>query len=146
MTFKAIAYWKVGTRGTAECDPAAKAIEFAAPVELGGESGVWSPEHLLLAAVASCFVSTFKTIAASSKFEAVSLGVVVKGVVEKGEGGYAFTHVVLTPELTVNRESDRHRGMELLEKTERACLIARSLKASVTMPEKVGIVLEEVAA
>ena len=75
----------------------------------------------------------------------MSLGVVVEGELEKGEGGYAFTRVVLAPELTVDGESDRQRGMQLLEKAERACLIARSLKATVTMPVKVAVVLGSVA-
>lgn len=146
MTFEANAYWKVGTRGTVEGDPTAKAIEFSAPPEFRGESGAWSPEQLLLAAVASCFVTTFKAIAESSKFQPVSLGVAAEGIVEKGEEGYAFTRVVLTPELTVKRENDRQRGMQILEKTERSCLIARSLKAEVAMPVRIEVVLEEVAA
>lgn len=146
MNFKANAYWRVGTCGIVQGDPTAKAIEFSPPVEFGGEGGFWSPEHLLLAAVASCFVTTFKAIAAASKFQPVSLGVVVEGLVEKGEGGYQFSRVVLTPELTVDRESDRQRGMQLLEKTERACLISRSLKAAVMMPARVAVVLGEVAA
>ena len=146
MTFKANSYWKVGARGTVEGDPAVKPVEFSAPAEFGGESGVWSPEHLLLAAVASCFVTTFKAIAESSKFQPVSLGIVVEGTVEKGTGGYAFTRVVLTPELTVDWESDRQRGMQLLEKTERACLISRSHKAAVTKPARDAVVMGEVAA
>ncbi len=146
MIFKANAYWKVGTRGTVEGDPAAKAIEFSAPVEFRGESGVWSPEHLLLAAVASCFVTTFKAVAEASKFQPVSLGMIVEGTVEKDEKGYAFNRIVLTPELTVARESDRQRGIQLLEKTGRACLISHSLKAAVTMPARVVVVLEGVAA
>ena len=63
MTFKANAYWKEGTLGVVEGDPTAKAIDFCTPVEFGGVSGAWSPEHLLLAAVASCFVNTFQAIA-----------------------------------------------------------------------------------
>jgi peroxiredoxin-like protein len=146
MTFKANAYWRVGTCGSVQGNPTAKAVEFSAPVEFGGESGLWSPEHLLLAAVASCFVTTFKAIAGASKFQPVSLGVVVEGVVEKGEGGYAFNRVILTPELTVDRESDRLRGVQLLEKTELACLISRSLKAAVIMPARVAVVLGGIAA
>jgi len=30
-------------------------IHFSAPPEFGGEPGVWTPEHFLLASVASCY-------------------------------------------------------------------------------------------
>jgi len=43
---------------------------------------------------------------------------------------------LLYPELTIDRESDRERGVRLLEKTERSCLISRSLKAAVSMQSK----------
>ena len=146
MIFKAKARWKTGIRGVVESDPAAKAIEFSAPPEFRGESGVWSPEHFLLAAVGACFVTTFKAIAESSKFEPVSLVVDVEGTVEKGEGGYNFTQVVLNPKLIIDRESDRARSLRLLEKTERSCLISRSLKAVVSMRTRVEVAAGERAA
>lgn len=146
MIFKADARWKAGIRGVVEGDPAAKAIEFSAPPEFRGESGVWSPEHFLLAAVASCFVTTFRAFVEFSEFEPVSLVVGVEGTVEKGEGGYAFTQVVLNPQLAIDRESDRERGLRLLEKTERSCLISRSLKAAVSMHTRVEVAAGERAA
>lgn len=100
----------------------------------------------MLAAVASCFVTTFKAIAELSKFQAVSLAVAVEGTVEKGEGGYAFHHVLIIPELAVDRESDRERGIRLLEKTERSCLISRSLKAAVSMDARVEVAQRELVA
>src|SRR5579864_4284053 len=111
MTFQANAHWKAGFHGTVAGDPTVKALEFSAPPEFRGESGYWSPEHFLLAAVASCFVTTFKAIAEISKFSAVSLSLMVEGTVEKGEAGLAFTQIALIPELTVASESDRERGL-----------------------------------
>ena len=42
------------------------AIESAPPVEFGGPGGHWSPESLLVAAVADCFVLSFPAIARAS--------------------------------------------------------------------------------
>ncbi len=39
------------------------AIETASPPEFGGPKGVWSPEILLTAAVADCFILTFRGVA-----------------------------------------------------------------------------------
>lgn len=137
--FRANARWAAGSRGIAEADPAAKAIEFSAPPEFHGEAGLWSPEHFLLAAIASCFVTTFRAIAQFSKFDAVSLEVAAEGSLEKGEGGYTFTTVILKPQLIIHQESDRERAVRLLEKTERGCLISRSLKAAVLMDARVTV-------
>jgi uncharacterized OsmC-like protein len=47
---------------------------------------------------------------------------------------------VLRPRLVVREESDRQRAMRLLEKTERACLVSRSLKSHVTMEPRIELV------
>ena len=82
--------------------------------------------------MASCFISTFAAIAELSKLEVVSLRVGAKGVLEKEEGGYRFTEVVLYPELTIHAPVDRECAQRLIEKAERGCLIARSLSSKVT--------------
>jgi peroxiredoxin-like protein len=146
MTFTTKAQWNAGSRGTVEGEPMAQSIEFSAPPEFHGEGGLWSPEHFLLAAVASCFVTTFKAIAEFSSFQPVALAIGVEGAVEKGAGGYAFTRVTLKPELTVEQESDRERGMRLLEKTERSCLISRSLKVTPKMFAAVTVAPAKLAA
>ena len=45
------------------------AIESMPRPEFGGPEGYWSPESLLVASMADCFVLTFKAIARASKLE-----------------------------------------------------------------------------
>ena len=137
--FRTNAEWTHARRGSVEGDPKATKIDFSAPPEFQGESGFWSPEHFLLAAVTSCFVTTFRAIAEFSKFEFASLAVAAEGTVEKAEGGYQFTHILLRPTLTVQREGDHDRAVRLLEKTEHSCLISRSLKIGVEMQPGVQV-------
>jgi len=108
-------------------------LAFSAPPEFQGEAGKWTPEHMLTAAVASCFVTTFRAIAEISKFEAPGLEVTAEGIIEKGEHGYSFTRVIVRPRLTVAKEADRERGLRLLEKTERSCLVSRSLRSEMVL-------------
>ena len=76
--------------------------------------------------MATCFITTFQAIAAYSKFEAHALEVSVEGQVEKTEGGFRFTRVTIRPLfLRFNGESDGERGLRLLEKAEKACLVSR---------------------
>ena len=98
---------------------------------------VWTPEHFFSSAVATCFITTFQAIAAYSKFEAHALEVSVEGQVEKTEGGFRFTRVTIRPLLAINGESDRERGLRLLEKAEKACLVSRSLQSQIILEPQV---------
>lgn len=119
-------------------------MNFSAPPEFQGDAGVWTPEHFFTSAVATCFITTFQAIAAFSKFNAQALEVSVDGQVEKVEGGYRFTRVTVRPVLTIQSEADRERGMRLLEKSEKACLVSRSLNSEIILDPR--IVLAPVAA
>jgi len=105
--------------------------------EFHGQAGIWTPEHFFTSAVATCFVTTFQAIAAYSKFEAQALEVSVEGQVEKTEGGFRFTRVTIRPVLAINGESDRERGLRLLEKAEKACLVSRSLQSQILLEPQV---------
>ena len=61
--YHALAWWTSGQTGLAKSDSAPNAIHFSAPPEFGGLDGRWTPEDLLLAALASCFTTTFRAIA-----------------------------------------------------------------------------------
>jgi peroxiredoxin-like protein len=114
-------------------------IRFSAPPQFQGEAGFWTPEHFFLAAISSCFVTTFRAIAEISKFEMGGLELTAEGTIEKTEGGLQFTRITLKPVLSVLRESDQERGARLIEKTERSCLVSRSLKSQVVMQPQIEV-------
>jgi len=137
-TYQTTAHWTRHKQGIVEADRSIpRTINFAAPPEFGGEPGLWTPEHLLLAAVSTCFVATFRAVAAASKLEFHSLEVPVEGVIEKQEGGYRFTKIWLRPMVTIHSEEDRERAGRLLEKAERICLISRSILATMVLEAKI---------
>ena len=137
--FTAKAEWTTGRRGRVEGDSLAPGLDFAAPPEFQGVAGVWSPEHLFLGAVATCFVTTFSAIAEFSKFSFHALTVGVEGILEKAEGGYRFTRVFVDAALTIEREEDRERAQRLLEKAERSCLISRSIQSTIVLRPSIEI-------
>ena len=51
----------------------------------------------------------------------------VEAVLQKEQGGYSFTKVIMQPILTIATGGDQERGIRLLEKAERSCLISRSV-------------------
>ncbi len=137
--YSTTAHWTMHKRGILEAEEIPRTINFAAPPEFGGEPGLWTPEHLLLGSVATCYIATFRTVAEFSKLEFSSMEVLVRGVVEKQEGGFRFTQINLQPTITIDRESDRERAQRLLEKAERVCLIARSLDCEISLEAKIEI-------
>jgi len=135
--YMSTARWTLGRGGIANAETSEQAIAFSSPVEFRGQPGMWTPEHFLIAAVAGCFVTTFISIAELSKFEVVSLEVSAVGELEKVERGLQFTRVVIRPVLTIAQEGDRQRALRLIEKTERSCLVARSLRSKVRVETNV---------
>jgi organic hydroperoxide reductase OsmC/OhrA len=106
-SYKAAAHWTNHKRGIVEGEAIPRTINFAAPPEFGGEPGLWTPEHLLLAAVSTCYVATLRAVAEASKLEFEGIEVPVEGKIEKLDGGFKFTRITLRPVVTIHQEQDR---------------------------------------
>jgi peroxiredoxin-like protein len=132
-TYRAEAHWTMHRRGIVEAESIPRTINYAAPPEFGGEPGLWTPEHLLVASVSTCFAATLRAVADASKLEFDDLRVAVEGMIERLEGGYRFTKIILRPVVKISRDEDRERMGRVLEKAERACLISRSLECTMVL-------------
>ncbi len=128
-----------GRNGIVHAEGIQPAISFSPPPEFQGEAGRWTPEHFLVAAVTSCFVSTFEGMAQSSRLEIGSLRLAAEGVLANENGGWRFTEIRLRPVVTVQKAEDHDRAVRLLEKAEKSCLIARSLQCKVVLFSAVKI-------
>jgi peroxiredoxin-like protein len=106
------------------------ALPSASPAEFGGPGDQWSPETLLVGAVADCFNLTFRAIARGSKFEWLSLHCEVVGTLDRVEGKTRFTEISIHAHLTVPPGSEVERAERLLQKAEDNCLITQSLNAA----------------
>jgi organic hydroperoxide reductase OsmC/OhrA len=125
--FRVVAWWASGATGIAKSASAPNAIHFTAPPAFGGLDGRWTPEDLLLCALASCFTTTFRAVAESSKFGYTDLQVEVEGDLSKASPGYHFSQVLIRPKLTIPRQAGESQAIALLEKTRELCLVSRAL-------------------
>jgi organic hydroperoxide reductase OsmC/OhrA len=76
--------------------PTLPAISVGAPLEFKGREGQWTPEHLFVASINTCFMLTFLAIAENSKLPLVSFSSTAKGKLEKVPGAaYQITEVVI---------------------------------------------------
>jgi organic hydroperoxide reductase OsmC/OhrA len=125
--------------GLAAAEGIQPSIAFSAPPEFKGQAGYWTPEHFFVAAVASCFISTFSGMAFNSNFEFHSLELETEGTLTQDQAGWRFREVVIHPRLTIARPEDKERGKRLLQKAEKNCLVARSLACPVLLDPAVII-------
>ncbi len=112
-------------------------IVTAAPAEFGGPGDQWSPETLLVGAVADCFILTFRAIARASKLEWTNLECSAEGVLDRVERVTRFTAFTVRATLTVPAGSDPDKARRLLEKAEGSCLITRSMLAETHLEAEV---------
>ncbi len=108
-------------------------LETQSPPQFGGPEGVWSPETMLSAAVANCFILSFRAIARASKFEWTSLDCDVEGILDRPERSLYFTAFNVHATLKVPDDAKLELGQRLLEKAEQICLITASLKSEVVL-------------
>ena len=115
-------------------------LETAGPPEFGGPGDVWSPETLLVGAVADCYILSFRAIARASDFEWISLRCDVDAVLEKIEKVTQFTEIRETVVLEVPAGSDEAKAMRLLERAKRICLITNSMTGTTQLDATVRVV------
>jgi len=110
--------------------PKLPSIETAPPPEFGGPGGVWSPETLLCASLADCFVLTFRAVSRAARFAWLQLDCRVEGVLERVGQNSQFTRYTTFARLRVAAGTDTAKARELLERAEHGCLIANSLRGA----------------
>ena len=129
--------WTEGCSGEVMSD-GLPTVQVAAPPEFQGKRNTWTPEHLYVAAVNACFMTTLLAIARNSKLEIVSFNANARGKLEKVEGGgFQITEIVLKPILVIRFAEDIERAKRVIDKTERSCLIANSIKTVVKVEPEI---------
>jgi organic hydroperoxide reductase OsmC/OhrA len=107
--------------------PGLPGLVTAPPAEFDGPGDAWSPETLLCASVADCFILTFRGVTRAAKFEWLQLDCQVQGVLERAAGVTRFVRFTTRATLTLGAGADGAKATQLLERAEQVCLVANSL-------------------
>lgn len=99
----------------------------APPAEFGGPGDRWSPESLLVAAVADCFTLSFRVIAQASKLAWTHLDCEVEGVLDRVERVTRFVEMRVRARLAIPPDADPSKAERLLGRAEQTCFITNSL-------------------
>ncbi|MFA5699447.1 MAG: OsmC family protein [Sphaerochaeta sp.] len=113
-------------------------MEVATPPNFpGGHPGIWSPEHLFIGAAEVCLMTTFLAIAEKSRFEFLAYSSQAEGTLGTLDRGMFVEKIVIRPRLVIREEKDREKGILLLEKAKKHCLISKSMVSEVTMEPEI---------
>ena len=115
-------------------------LHSAPPPEFDGPGDRSSPETLLVAALADCYVLTFRAIAGVAKLSWLSLRCDVEGTVNRVDRVTQFTQFHLHARLKVSAGSNADHARQLLARAKHACLITHSLKATFDLEVDVEMV------
>lgn len=114
------------------------AVGVGAPPEFKGREGQWTPEHLFVASLNTCFMLTLLAIADNSKLPLVSFSSTAKGKLEKVPGSsYQITEMVIKPKVVIASVSDLGRMPRILEKAKENCFVSNSIKSVIKIEPEV---------
>lgn len=132
--------WLTDRRGVMTSPELTTSVEVATPPQFPkGMEGIWSPEHLFVAAVNSCLMTTFLAIAENSKLEYTSFKSKAIGKLEMVDGKYMMSEVTLMPEIEIADEQQKERAERVLQKSETNCLISNSVKSKIVFQPSIKI-------
>lgn len=138
--------WTSDRKGTLSSETLPQKIEVATPPEFPkGMPGIWSPEHLFVASVSSCLMTTFLAIAEFSKLDYLRFNVDAIGTLEKVDGKFKMSVIELRPVVEIDDASKEAKALRIIEKAEAACLISNSITTEIVLKPTVKIVEAEVA-
>lgn len=98
------------------------------PIEFDGPGNRWSPETLLVGAVADCFVLSFRAVARAARLPWLQLRCEVDGVLERAGDVAYFTRFFLDAYLQVPQGCDPIQAERALHRAEQICLVSNSLR------------------
>lgn len=109
-------------------------LVFGPPPEFKGKDSQWSPEHLLVAALAGCYTTTFFYFTNLLKVPVRHFSLAASVDFEKGESGILEAQRFhLFPVVEFEKFPGQSVTDNLFEKAKKYCFISRSVKGEVVV-------------
>jgi len=114
-------------------------LEVACGPEFGGHEGYWTPEHIFVAAIEHCTMSTFLWLAERRRARLVFYESEAEAVATMTGGGLAFTTVTVRVRIGIASETDRRKVERCLDDVPRYCMVHRSVRTGVTVEPEIFV-------
>ncbi len=117
--------------------PGMNYITVVTPPEFrGGIPNEWSPEHLFVASASACTMTTFLAFSEASRLEYERFHIDTTGILDDVDvGGRKQSQITTINQkfyIKLKNPADEPKAKKILEKTERDCLVANSMKTKVS--------------
>ena len=137
-TYEVDLKWTSKSKGLLSSPDLQNGIEVAIPPEFpGGIKGVWSPEHLFVASLNSCLMTTFLTIAGNSKLDFTSFNCKAICNVDHLGTSYFITEVILKPKIVISNSEKPDRAKRIIEMSKKACMISNAVKVNISLEPEI---------
>ncbi len=131
--------WKRDRVGELSSPVLSPTIECATPPEFpNGVPNIWSPEHLFVAAINSCYMATFLAIADNFKLEIESFSCNTIAKLEMVESRYQITTAEMSPVVKLSNPADAEKVIRVLEKAKAGCLVTNSMKTEISLKPEIS--------
>jgi organic hydroperoxide reductase OsmC/OhrA len=135
--YNTVVKWDEGRVGLLS-SPTLDSFKVATPPEFPkGVPNIWSPEHLYVASVNVCLMTTFAAVAENSKLEIESYSCEGTGKLEKVDGAFMISEIELKPLIKLKFEKDKERAERIIIKSENICLISKSVKSKIILSPQI---------
>jgi organic hydroperoxide reductase OsmC/OhrA len=132
--------WKYEKLGIIKSSVLDSIIEVATPPEFtGGIAGIWTPQHLLIGAISSCFMTTFLAIAEKMRLKFTHFNCDTVLLIENSEGKLSVTQITIHPIVTINNDKLSSKGLKILDITAKTFIINTMLKTKINFIPQINI-------
>jgi organic hydroperoxide reductase OsmC/OhrA len=118
-------------------------VDVACPPEWGGHEGYWTPEHLLVAAVEVCIMTTFLSIAERRQLKITSYSSKAAGDAQIVNKSFRFSGISIFPEIVLCAGESVSQAKAALEKAHKTCMVSNSLSTPVRVHPKITLAEEK---
>ena len=116
-------------------------FEVATPPDFWPDSprATVSPEELFVASTVSCYGVSLSGVATRFHAEFKSFTVQATGTLIKGEFGWEFEQIIISPRIVVPTNKDKKRMEKAAERAHRYCVISNSIKCPVYLDYEIVV-------
>ncbi len=140
MQYNVNTSWKYEKLGIIKSSVLDNIIEVATPPEFtGGIAGIWTPEHLLIGAISSCFMTTFLVIAEKMRLKFSHFNCDTVLLIENSEGKLSVPQITIHPIVTINNDKMSSKGLKVLDITAKTFIINTILKTKINFIPQINI-------
>jgi len=110
--------------------------------EFGGKKEYWSPQHLFIASIEVCIMTTFLWLLEKKNLRIISYQSNAAGRVQLRNKEFVFTEITVKPAITIDSESDKDDIYNLVIEAGKQCMVSKIISCSVVLKPTIKIIKE----